>query len=63
MPSSQNPLLPVSTQIKKKDNKNHQQRILHYDNDHKFNYRKGYLREDKVPAFISTAYAKDLEHY
>jgi hypothetical protein len=26
-----------------------------YDYEHKFNYRKGYLREDKVPAFISTA--------
>ncbi len=25
-----------------------------YDYDHKFNYKKGYLREDKVPAFIST---------
>ena len=25
-----------------------------FDYDNKFNYRKGYLRDDKVPAFIST---------
>lgn len=29
--------------------------LPHYDYDNRFNYRKGYLREDKVPAFISTA--------
>jgi hypothetical protein len=29
--------------------------VPHYDYDHRFNYRKGYLRDDKVPAFISTA--------
>ena len=29
--------------------------LPHYDYDHRFNYRKGYLRDDKVPAFISTA--------
>jgi hypothetical protein len=30
--------------------------LPHYDYDHKFNYRKGYLRDDRVPAFISTAF-------
>ena len=25
-----------------------------YDYDKKFNYKKGYLREEKIPAFIST---------
>jgi hypothetical protein len=25
-----------------------------YDYDNKFNYKKGYLRDDRVPAFIST---------
>ena len=25
-----------------------------FDYDNKFNYKKGYLRDDKVPAFIST---------
>ena len=29
--------------------------LPHYDYDNRFNYRKGYLRDDKVPAFISTA--------
>jgi hypothetical protein len=29
--------------------------LPNYDYDHRFNYRKGYLREDRVPAFISTA--------
>lgn len=30
--------------------------LPHFDYDHKFNYRKGYLRDDRVPAFISTAF-------
>lgn len=52
----------VSSQIKKKEKQEELKRremskqahIPVYDYDHKFNYRKGYLRDDKVPAFIST---------
>eukprot|EP00347_Sterkiella_histriomuscorum_P017673 403348434 len=52
----------VSSQIKKKEKQDEAKRrefskqpnLPVYDYDHKFNYRKGYLREDKVPAFIST---------
>lgn len=52
----------VSSQIKKKDKQDELKRreqskqahIPIYDYDNKFNYRKGYLRDDRVPAFIST---------
>lgn len=52
----------VSSQIKKKEKQEEQKRrelqkqphIPIYDYENKFNYRKGYLRDDRVPAFIST---------
>lgn len=37
-----------------------------YDYDHKFQFKQGYLRDDKVPAFISTeqnkAAKKELDY-
>ena len=52
----------VSSQIKKKEKQEEikrresskQSHIPTYDYDNRFNYKKGYLREDRIPAFIST---------
>lgn len=52
----------VSSQIKKKEKQEELKRrelskqahIPVYDYDHKFNYKAGYLRDDRIPAFIST---------
>ena len=55
-------LSTVSSQIKKQSKQEDLKRreivkqphVPVYDYDHKFNYRQGYLRDDKIPAFIST---------
>ena len=52
----------VSSQIKKKEKQEEVKRremskqthIPVYDYDHKFQFKQGYLRDDRVPAFIST---------
>ena len=52
----------VSSHIKKKERQDDykkreiskNQHIPIYDYDHKFVYRQSYLRDDRVPAFIST---------